>query len=344
MNITKDKTSSHYIEVLLAQARKLGLDVDEISASINLPENLTYQENEWLDNKYLTRLVKAIWSLSKDEGMGYFEEKVRPGTSSLTFDYMMTAKNLDGFYRRGERILSYLSADEYGFKFYVENDTAYLTINEITQTQDVDQFITEFLLLIWHRFACWAIDEHIPLLQASFTYSKPKHSWFYTELFHCDLKFGHAFTGFSFSKRYLRKIISRSQRELELWLRDSPADLMYLSPTDPSMTASVKSALRTYLETQKRILDFETICEGFNMTPQVVRRRLVSEGSSYQKIKDAVRRHLAFELLKNKQIPISDIAVNTGFSEAAAFSRAFKKWTGKSPAAYRKSVGSKIGK
>ena len=64
-------------------------------------------------------------------------------------------------------------------------------------------------------------------------------------------------------------------------------------------------------------------------------RRLTEEGSSYQQIKDNVRRELAVELLSQQEIAIADIAERTGFTEPAAFSRAFKKWSGVSPAQYR---------
>ena len=44
---------------------------------------------------------------------------------------------------------------------------------------------------------------------------------------------------------------------------------------------------------------------------------------------------MALELLSNPDISIADIAERTGFTEAAAFSRAFKKWTDLSPAQFR---------
>ena len=74
------------------------------------------------------------------------------------------------------------------------------------------------------------------------------------------------------------------------------------------------------------------------MSPQVVRRRLSEEDTSYQKIKDAIRCDTAKRLLDNPEIPVATVAEQTGFSETAAFSRAFKKWTGLAPAQYRQST------
>jgi AraC-like DNA-binding protein len=93
--------------------------------------------------------------------------------------------------------------------------------------------------------------------------------------------------------------------------------------------------LRRELEEQMRFPAFESICTSLQLSPQVVRRRLTEEGTSYQKIKDMVRRDLALELLSTPELLIADIAERTGFTEPAAFSRAFKKWAGISPAQYR---------
>ena len=71
------------------------------------------------------------------------------------------------------------------------------------------------------------------------------------------------------------------------------------------------------------------------MSPQVVRRRLAEEGTSYQKIKDGVRADLVKELLVKPDIAIADIAERAGFTEPAALSRAFKKWIGITPVQYR---------
>ena len=48
-----------------------------------------------------------------------------------------------------------------------------------------------------------------------------------------------------------------------------------------------------------------------------------------------MRSHEAKRLLDNPEVPVANVAEQTGFSETAAFSRAFKKWTGLTPAQYR---------
>ncbi len=62
---------------------------------------------------------------------------------------------------------------------------------------------------------------------------------------------------------------------------------------------------------------------------------LREEGSSFQELKDHLRRDLAIYHLGRDELAIQDIAEQLGFSKPSAFHRAFKKWTGLTPGAYR---------
>lgn len=66
-----------------------------------------------------------------------------------------------------------------------------------------------------------------------------------------------------------------------------------------------------------------------------MRRKLISEGTSYQGIRDELRRDTAIHHLCNSALSIADIGGLLGFQEASAFHRAFKKWSGVQPGEYR---------
>ncbi|MEU1025768.1 helix-turn-helix domain-containing protein, partial [Streptomyces sp. NPDC005904] len=71
-----------------------------------------------------------------------------------------------------------------------------------------------------------------------------------------------------------------------------------------------------------------------------LRRRLAEEDTSYQRLKDAVRRDAAIAGLVEGHEPIADLAARLGFSEDTAFHRAFRRWTGTTPGAYRTDTAS----
>jgi AraC-like DNA-binding protein len=76
--------------------------------------------------------------------------------------------------------------------------------------------------------------------------------------------------------------------------------------------------------------------QALGMTPRTLMRRLDADGTSFQAIKDGLRRDLAILELRAGDKSIDDIAHITGFSSSANFHRAFSKWTGVTPGTYRK--------
>ncbi|MCE8000131.1 MAG: AraC family transcriptional regulator [Rhodobiaceae bacterium] len=66
-----------------------------------------------------------------------------------------------------------------------------------------------------------------------------------------------------------------------------------------------------------------------------LRRKLKQSGTTYQSILDSARQRLAIKLLLETDEPVASIAYELGFEHPSHFGRAFKKWTGQSPSAYR---------
>jgi AraC-like DNA-binding protein len=332
---TVKQTSTHYIAVLLRQAQYLDLDIDAILQSTKIPPEKAYTETEWIDIDYFTALVKEMWELTQNETFGLDPISIKRGTWAVACEFMMSADTLGGLYRKGERILSFLAPGSASYKLE-ENSGSVLVLPQVhTGESDPEHFLMEFMCVLLHRFPSWSADVQIPLQKAFFSYPEPPHSDFYQELFHCDIAFDQPQSGFSFSSNYLNKPITRTETELRGWLKGSPADLLYLPGRESSMQSLLKAALKKGLKEKMRFPAFDAICSDLCMSGQVVRRRLNDEGTSYQQIKDAIRSDRAHTLLMNPEVSIAHVAEKVGFSEAAAFSRAFKKWTGSSPADFR---------
>jgi AraC-like DNA-binding protein len=82
----------------------------------------------------------------------------------------------------------------------------------------------------------------------------------------------------------------------------------------------------------------ELIAKVVYMSPRSLRRRLSNEGTTYSKLLDAVCRELAEHYIADPAQSLSEIAFLPGFSELSAFSRAFKRRTGRAPSAFREAV------
>ena len=190
MNAIKQKKSStHYIAVLLRQARALGLDIDQILADTAIPRELSDAEDKWIDNQFLTSLVKRMWLETDSETMGFDPIPLRIGTWAIACEFMLGADTLGELFRKGSRILSYLAPNSVGVKLVEEEDSVLVLPQVYTGESDPEHFLAEFMTVLWHRFPSWVIDETIQLNTAFFSYPEPDHGRFYDELFQCDVVF-----------------------------------------------------------------------------------------------------------------------------------------------------------
>jgi AraC-like DNA-binding protein len=82
----------------------------------------------------------------------------------------------------------------------------------------------------------------------------------------------------------------------------------------------------------------ESAARDLQVSTRHLQSRLQAEGVSYQKLLDRTREEMALRYLGKPGVTICDIAFLLGFSEQSAFNHAFKKWTGKTPGEYRRTV------
>ena len=82
----------------------------------------------------------------------------------------------------------------------------------------------------------------------------------------------------------------------------------------------------------------DEVAHVLHMSVSTLRRRLLEEETSYQKIKDDCRKEGAINYMNSPQLSINDVASLMGFDEPSAFFRSFKKWTQMTPGEYRKSA------
>lgn len=96
-----------------------------------------------------------------------------------------------------------------------------------------------------------------------------------------------------------------------------------------SARSEVEKLLITLLHTGA--VSMTDIAARLNVSRQTLYRRLKAEGVTFEQVLDELRHRLAMEYLSSGKVSVNETAYLVGFSEPAAFSRAFKRWTGMSP-------------
>ena len=75
----------------------------------------------------------------------------------------------------------------------------------------------------------------------------------------------------------------------------------------------------------------DAIADMMGVSCWTLSRKLKAEGATYEQVLDDLRHKMALHYLNGKKVSVNETAYLVGFSEPAAFSRAFKRWTGVSP-------------
>ncbi|MDN6875707.1 AraC family transcriptional regulator [Pseudomonas citronellolis] len=204
---------------------------------------------------------------------------------------------------------------------------------------DIERTVLEAVMLaVSNIFAAMTLGS-CPLRQVSLPFAVQPYAALAEELFRCPVAYGQSWAGFSLDLAVIDQPLKLADpaafREAEAICR---RELERLGET-ASMGARVR---RTMLEKQNGFPSLKVTARLFHMTPRTLHRHLLAEGTSFKLILEDVRRTLAIEHLKAGHLSIEEIAYTLGYTDLANFRRAFKRWEGMPPSAYRASLGAQL--
>lgn len=337
MNNKTHTITAYYAQAVIEGAKRLNYDTDSLLQSVGLTEITSDQR---VAPQVITQLIQSVWKQLDDEFMGFTSQPCKQGVFAMMARQSIQCRTLREALTHGAQFYHLIRNDLEVSFIEVDNDKeneAIFSIQLNDESLDPEHLLIEFFLLVWHRFAIWLVGNKVPLKYADFKYSPPAHVKEYSLFFPCHCRFNQTKNSIVFDRSALSLPIKRSEKELHEFLKKSPADLL----SKPLFSNTFTSQVMTYMG--------ETINEGslnsmpliedvasyFNMSSRNLRRRLSEEHSSYQSIKDTLRKNHAIKLLTDNELAINQISREVGFNEPAAFTRAFKQWTGQTPRNFR---------
>ena len=160
----------------------------------------------------------------------------------------------------------------------------------------------------------------------------PPQAEAYESFFGCPVQFGCQRNALTTSSHWLASPLPWARVmacSLSLQLLEREAERFSAMP---AVGFSVERAIRRHLP---QIADLAQVAASLNMSTRTLRRHLAQMGLSYRQLLDESRKARAFDLMTSGQRPISELAAATGFSDPRAFTRAFRRWTGRAPTQVR---------
>jgi AraC-like DNA-binding protein len=193
-------------------------------------------------------------------------------------------------------------------------------------------------LSAYHRLFSWLIGEYIDVAEFGINYPELLGRDVIFELFHYRMTVAAEVNYFRFPARCLQQPLIRSYQQLVALLQLFPFDLMSTDLQFQRLADALHNIIMTKLLKREPIPTIAQLASVFNLSSATLRRRLEEEQTAISQIKEKCRRELAVELLRDESLTFEAIAAQLGFSDANAFRRAFKNWTGASPSDYRKAL------
>lgn len=264
-----------------------------------------------------------------DEALGWFGRRLPWGSYGMLCRASTGAATLGLALKRWCRHHRLLTEDVL-LELEVSEAAARLSITEHRALGELREFCLVTLLRYVHGYACWAVDSRIPLLEAAFPFPAPAHADAYAHMFPGPVRFEAGQAGFSFDARYLELPLRRDEAALNGMLKRALPLTVRQYRRDRLLAQRVRERLR-----QQPGANADEVARALFLSTRSLHRQLQEESTSLQALKDAVRRDIAVELLLRSSRPVKQIALAAGFDNEKSFTRAFKGWTGESPAALR---------
>jgi AraC-like DNA-binding protein len=327
----KDTIAIHFIRAAVA---RLAPDVRERALrTVGIRAELLAQPQARVPAENFAALWMAVARELDDEFFGLDRRRMKVGSFALLCHAVLDCVTLE----QAARAICHgfaMFLDDVHLRLQVHDAHALITVDNHIASPADRLFADEALLVMVHGLMCWLVGKRIELELAEFAAPRPAHAAEYTLMFSPRLRFDAPLSAIHFDARLLPSRVVQNRDTVRTFLRDAPQSVFLKFRNTDSWTARLRRRLRGCIGGHDWPL-LPDVAAEFHVTPTTLRRRLEAEGTSYQRLKDDLRRDAAVHYLCTTGSSVTDIAGLLCFQDASAFRRAFKNWTGVQPSRYR---------
>ncbi|CAA0080730.1 putative HTH-type transcriptional regulator [Halioglobus japonicus] len=321
------------VKSLLLSAEKKGGDIDKILDGINLSLSATgtTARDARIPTKVYCQLLRRVALYSQRHLFGLPVNKDEPTTGlRLMCLALLSCSNM------GQAIAC--TADFYrhyghpGWRFNFEQDEDEAIIHFTGRDKEEKYaYDISFLLRLWS----WLSGQFIETTEVRLREPANEELDAYSILFESDVRLSQSENEVRFSAEHLRRPIVQTEESLTKLLEEAPYELLVMSRKNlKSIMAQIRFIVGS--DFTKGFPSREKISEILHISCSSLQRRLAEEGTSYQLIKDELRKDAAIRYLHRPELSVTETASLMGFEDSSAFNRTFKRWTGMPPGLYRK--------
>lgn len=332
--MARNSITLSYVSKILAGVARSGVSLEDLFQEAGLDLSLLLVPEARVDTAEFTRLLQIVMRRTEDEFIGLWRGgRTKPGTFSMMAHAVINCRNLEKAIQRSSEFYRLLDLP-ISLTLSIEGELALFDM--VVGEGEVRDILLESLVFISVRFWSWLTGQNIRPVRIELDFPEPAEAREYRYVLPCPVEFACARNRIVLPATLLQLPLVQNPLSLSRFLKDSLALIIQGNMQPIGLAEQIRAIISK--EYGHNFPDFSQVCEQLNMTPQTLRRRLKEANTSYQEIKDSIRHDAAVYYLAKAELSIDEIALMMGFSEASSFHRAFKKWTGKTPAGYRRDL------
>ncbi|MEV6773287.1 AraC family transcriptional regulator [Nocardia sp. NPDC051030] len=328
------------VRMFVQAAGHQGVDLDQAGTELWLreagisPELLT-EDRSRVTPEQLGLLVLGLWRRTGDEFFGLAPKPLPRGSFRLWTAALIACPDLRTALLRGQDLARALPALPPG-RIVIGPELTRIEMDFSVWDRSPSLAI-DFILMFLHRILGWGIGQRIPLYGVEVPYPRPASVEAYESMFGGPMRFDAPCATLVIGSAQLDAPVVRDAAALEVFLGEAPMNVLTRRDYGASETDRVRAILAHGVGGAWSTP--EDIATRLNTSVPTLRRKLAEEGTSCREIKEDIRRDAAIAALVRGDESINDLAHRLGFSEPSAFHRAFRRWTGSAPGAYRITLG-----
>ncbi|MES2868655.1 MAG: AraC family transcriptional regulator ligand-binding domain-containing protein [Pseudomonadota bacterium] len=307
-------------------------DIQTFVSAAGIADHLLEAPGARVTYDQFVRLYQQVALGTDDEVMGQFSRRIRSGTLKYLCSSLLDANSLANAMYRFVRFWN-LMLDDYQFDYREHEGQVVISLEARDSSANAQRWGHELMMKLAHGVASWLAGQEIPLQSVMFSFPRPVYALEYMHMFPAPISFEQPCTALSFDVEWGAMKFRRSKAELLPFLQAAPRYWLFTTLKERLVAQQIRQYLLTNLKHDDSI---QGAANALLLSTRTLTRRLKEEGTSYQLVKDALRRDIAVQQLIHSDLSITHIALGLGFDSTAVFHRAFRGWTGSTPGAYRR--------
>ncbi|GAB7539161.1 AraC family transcriptional regulator [Burkholderia sp. 22PA0099] len=328
----KGTVSVRLVATSLALACRRGADPEALLAQAGIAPGLLDAPDAHVGARQYGALWNAIARTLDDEFFGQDSHPMRSGAFVAMSEAALGARTGMGGLSRALNMMRCVLDDLHA---ELEVDATRVRLRFVHRDAEArpPAFVYATFFILVYGLTCWLIGRRIPVLTACLRSPAPEVPRDYRQIFCDDLRFDSPDAYVDLDPAFATLPVVQTPPSLKAFLRNAPGNFIVKYRNPDSLASRVRAVLRATAPADWP--DAASLAARLHVAEATLRRKLRHEGASYQEIKDALRYEIACAALADLTLTVADVATAAGFAEPSAFYRAFRGWSGLSPAAYR---------